>query len=42
MSDYISREAAIAYIREADALGMSYGQYVAAGLDQVAWEGHRQ
>ena len=23
-------------VREADALGMSYGQYVAAGLDQVA------
>ena len=26
----------------ADALGMSYGNYVAAGLDQVAWEGQRQ
>ena len=24
-----------ACVREADALGMSYGQYVAAGLDQV-------
>lgn len=23
-------------VREADALGMSYGQYVAAGMDQVA------
>lgn len=29
-------------VREADALGMSYGRYVAAGLDQVAWEGQRQ
>ena len=25
-----------ACVREADALGMSYGRYVAAGLDQVA------
>ena len=29
-------------VREAEALGMSYGNYVAAGLDQVAWEGQRQ
>lgn len=25
-------------VREAEALGMSYGNYVAAGLDQVEWE----
>ena len=27
-------------VREAEALGMSYGNYVAAGLDQAAWDGH--
>lgn len=27
-------------VREAEALGMSYGNYVAAGLDQVEWDGH--
>ena len=27
-------------VREAEALGMSYGNYVAAGLDRVAWDGH--
>lgn len=27
-------------VREAEPLGMSYGNYVAAGLDQAAWDGH--
>ena len=29
-----------ACVREADALGMSYGNYVASGLAQAAWDGH--